>query len=43
MNTTLEFIGQIRTPYKNLEDCPRNIDPAGPLCELVINNEEFSH
>ena len=39
MNATLEFIGQIRTPYKNLDDCPRNIDPAGPLCELVLNNE----
>jgi tRNA-Thr(GGU) m(6)t(6)A37 methyltransferase TsaA len=39
MNATLEFIGQIRTPYKRLEDCPRNIDPAGPLCELVLNNE----
>ena len=37
MNATLEFIGQIRTPYKSLEDCPRNIDPAGPLCELVVN------
>jgi len=37
MNTTLEFIGQIRTPYKNLDDCPRNIEPGGPLCELVIN------
>jgi tRNA (Thr-GGU) A37 N-methylase len=37
MNATLEFIGQIKTPYKSLEDCPRNIDPAGPLCELVVN------
>ena len=39
MNATLKFIGQIRTPYKNLEDCPRNIDPAGPLCELVLHDE----
>lgn len=37
MNATFEFIGQIKTPYKSLEDCPGNIEPDGPLCELVIN------
>lgn len=36
MSATIEFIGQIRTPYKSLEDCPRNIDPGGPECELII-------
>jgi tRNA-Thr(GGU) m(6)t(6)A37 methyltransferase TsaA len=37
MNAALKFIGRIKTPYKTLEDCPRNIDPTGPLCKLVIN------
>ncbi len=35
----LKFIGQIKTPYKSLEECPRNIDPGGPLCELVISKD----
>ena len=39
MNAVLKFIGRIKTPYKTLENCPRNIDPAGPLCELVINKD----
>lgn len=37
--TALEAIGHIVTPYKSLADCPRNIDPAGPLCKLVIKAE----
>ena len=36
---TLQFIGQINTPYRSVEDCPRNVDPNGPLCELVIHEE----
>lgn len=39
MDATLKYIGYIKTPYKALEDCPRNINPDGPLCELVINND----
>ena len=39
MNAVLKFIGRINTPYKTLEDCPRNIDPTGPLCELVISKD----
>jgi tRNA-Thr(GGU) m(6)t(6)A37 methyltransferase TsaA len=39
LNAVLEFIGQIKTPYKSLEECPRNIDPGGPLCELVISKD----
>ena len=39
MNATLEFIGRIKTPYKSLEDCPRNIEPGGPLCELILNKD----
>jgi len=33
---SLNPIGRIRTPYKTLEDCPKNVDPEGPLCELII-------
>ena len=33
---TLKPIGEIVTPYKVLADCPRNIDPNGPPCELVL-------
>lgn len=39
MKATLEFIGCIRTPYRTLEECPRNVDPCGPLCELVIDTK----
>ena len=39
MKATLEFIGHIKTPYTSIEDCPNNIDPNGPLCQLVIGNE----
>jgi tRNA-Thr(GGU) m(6)t(6)A37 methyltransferase TsaA len=30
-------IGHIETPYKKLEDCPRNINPSGPACALVLD------
>lgn len=36
---SIESIGQIRTPYKTLEGCPRNINLQGPSCELVIRTE----
>ena len=39
MQATLESIGHIVTPYKTLETCPRNIDPQGPLCELVVRED----
>ena len=38
MKAILKFIGHINTPYTTMEDCPNNIDPNGPLCQLVINN-----
>lgn len=38
MQAELTFIGHIETPYKSLGDCPRNIDPNGPLCRLVLKN-----
>jgi tRNA (Thr-GGU) A37 N-methylase len=39
LQATIESIGHILTPYKSLDDCPRNIDPQGPLCELVIRDD----
>ena len=41
MEFTLHSIGHIRTPYRTLRECPRNIDPEGPICELNID-ERFS-
>ena len=37
MNARLRPIGWIKTPYQTLQDCPRNVDPKGPVCELLIN------
>ena len=37
MKPQLHPIGHIETPYKKLEDCPRNIDPDGLSCTLVLN------
>jgi tRNA-Thr(GGU) m(6)t(6)A37 methyltransferase TsaA len=39
MKPELNFIGHIKTPYTRIEDCPNNIDPNGPLCQLVIGND----
>lgn len=33
----LRPIGRIETPYTALEDCPRNVDPEGPPCALVLD------
>lgn len=30
------FIGRIRTPFQTREECPRQGDPDGPLCQLEI-------
>ncbi|MGW8312209.1 MAG: SAM-dependent methyltransferase [Desulfuromonadales bacterium] len=32
----LVAIGFIETPYRTLAECPRNIDPKGPVCRLVV-------
>jgi len=29
-------IGEIRTPYRRLEECPRNVSDDGPECRLVL-------
>lgn len=39
MKGSLRSIGRIKTPYLSLEECPSNIDPDGPLCELQIDEE----
>lgn len=33
----LKPIGTICTPYKTLDECPRNIDPAGPECQISLH------
>ena len=35
----LEAIGHINTPYKQIADCPRNVDQNGPSCKLVIKDD----
>ncbi len=42
MQTNLNFIGHIKTPYKSLADCPNNIQFDGPLCELRVD-EAYQH
>ena len=37
MTATLRYIGQIRTPYRTLAECPRNVDPNGPECVLEVH------
>ncbi len=32
----LKFIGEIKTPYATVDDCPRNISTDGPSCALVL-------
>ena len=35
-DAALTFIGTIRTPWTTREDCPRQGDPDGPECRLVL-------
>ncbi|MEF1202522.1 SAM-dependent methyltransferase [Vibrio owensii] len=36
----LEFIGQIRTPYTDVSQCPNNIQPQdGPVCEIQFKSQ----
>ncbi|RDE25194.1 S-adenosylmethionine-dependent methyltransferase [Motiliproteus coralliicola] len=37
MPAQLIAIGQIRTPFLRLDQCPRNIQPDGPQCQLQLN------
>ncbi len=36
MKNQLKFIGEIKTPYKKISECPPNISEDGPLCEIKI-------
>ena len=33
----LRSIGHVETPYRTLEECPKNVDPEGPPCALVLD------
>ena len=37
MKAIIEPIGHINTPYKSIKDCPKNVDPNGPICHLILN------
>ncbi|ENP8342487.1 SAM-dependent methyltransferase [Vibrio harveyi] len=38
----LEFIGQIRTPYTEVSQCPNNIQPQdGPVCEIQLKSQYY--
>lgn len=51
-DATLQFIGQIRTPWPDRYDCPRQGKTDGPECQLVLDPlwqeallgiEEYTH
>ena len=39
MKPELVYIGQITTPYQRIEDCPRNVQEDGPVCEITLYDE----
>ncbi len=39
MNNELIFIGEIKTPYKTIDDCPNNVTPDGVDCQLILKDE----
>ena len=41
MDGVFTAVGHIETPYQRIEECPRNVEPDGPICSLVVN-ERFS-
>ena len=32
-------IGEIRTPYETIDECPRNLMTDGPPCRIVVDRE----
>ncbi|WP_119009213.1 tRNA (N6-threonylcarbamoyladenosine(37)-N6)-methyltransferase TrmO [Vibrio superstes] len=42
MTKSLQYIGEIQTPYISLDECPNNIQPQGPDCQILLS-EEFEH
>lgn len=39
MQATIKSIGTIKTPYKTVKECPKNISFDGPMCEITIDKE----
>lgn len=39
MTEMIRCIGRIRTPWRALEQCPRNVDPEGPICTLEVDSD----
>lgn len=39
MKPELNFIGRITTPYTTIDECPRNIQSTGPLCQITLYDE----
>jgi tRNA-Thr(GGU) m(6)t(6)A37 methyltransferase TsaA len=35
-DASLVFIGRIETPYATRDECPRQGDPEGPLCRIIV-------
>lgn len=35
-------IGHIKTPYTDTSRCPRNIQPDGPICEIMLDKAYHS-
>ncbi|MFA0087423.1 tRNA (N6-threonylcarbamoyladenosine(37)-N6)-methyltransferase TrmO [Vibrio sp. 10N.261.51.F12] len=38
MTPTLITIGNIRTPYTSIDECPHNIQFDGPTCQIVLSD-----
>lgn len=36
MKKNLVTIGNIKTPYSSIDECPNNVNPNGPICELAL-------
>lgn len=39
MKPEINFIGKITTPYTTIEQCPRNVQSSGPLCQITLYKE----
>ncbi|PMG88344.1 tRNA-Thr(GGU) m(6)t(6)A37 methyltransferase TsaA [Vibrio breoganii] len=39
MTKSLHYIGEIQTPYTSLNECPNNIQPQGPDCQILLSEE----
>lgn len=39
MDISCKSIGQIRTPYQAIDQCPRNVEDDGPSCKIILDND----